>query len=62
MAIVFVLELGAGISIFAYRTKLMDGFDKGLTQGMIDYRNNTGNTAADFDMVQQTVLENNCVP
>lgn len=55
LAIIFVLELGAGISIFAYRTKLMVGFDKGLTQGMINYRNNTGNMAADFDLIQQTV-------
>lgn len=57
LAIVFALELGAGISTFAYRTKLMAGFDKGLTQGMINYRNNTGNIADDFDLVQQTVNE-----
>ncbi|KAJ3654431.1 hypothetical protein Zmor_013620 [Zophobas morio] len=55
LAIVFVLELGAGISIFAYRTKLTEGFDKGLTQSMIDYRNNSKDLANDFDLIQQTL-------
>lgn len=50
-----MLELGAGVSIFAYRTRLTTGFDKGLTQAMIEYRNNTGNMAADFDLIQETV-------
>lgn len=55
LAIVFVLELGAGISIFAYRTKLTEGFDKGLTQAMINYRNDTTHLAVDFDRMQATL-------
>jgi hypothetical protein len=55
LAIVFVLELGAGLSIFAYRTKLTEGFDKGLSQAMVNYRNNTGHLANDFDVMQETV-------
>ncbi|XP_019873518.1 tetraspanin-7 [Aethina tumida] len=55
LAIVFVLELGAGVSIFAYRTKLTEGFDKGLTQAMIKYRNDSGHLAEDFDLMQKTL-------
>jgi tetraspanin-7 len=55
LAIVFVLELGAGLSIFAYRTKLTEGFDKGLSQAMVNYRNNTGHLANDFDVMQETL-------
>lgn len=55
LAIVFVLELGAGISILFNRTKLTEGFDKGLTQAMINYRNDTAHLAADFDSIQETV-------
>ncbi|RZC39581.1 tetraspanin-7-like [Asbolus verrucosus] len=55
LAIIFVLELGAGISIFAYRTKLTEGFDKGLTQAMVSYRNDSTHLAADFDLVQETL-------
>jgi len=56
LAIVFVLELGAGISIFAYRTKLTDGFDKGLSQAMSKYRDaNDTHLAADFDLIQETL-------
>ncbi|CAH1961734.1 unnamed protein product [Acanthoscelides obtectus] len=54
LAIVFVLEVGAGISIFAYRTKLTEGFDKGLTQAMTNYQLNTPE-AQNFDRMQQTL-------
>ncbi|CAG9814088.1 unnamed protein product [Phaedon cochleariae] len=55
LAIVFVMELGAGISIFAYRAKLSDGFDKGLTQAMMNYRNDSTHLAGDFDLMQETL-------
>lgn len=58
LAIVFVLQLGTGLSIFAYRTKLTAGFDQGLTQGMINYRNYTSPAASDFDLIQETVSDN----
>lgn len=59
LAIIFVLELGAGISIYTYRTKLTAGFDKGLTQAMINYRNNTDNIVSNFDLIQKTVSAEN---
>lgn len=56
LAIVFVLELGAGISIFAYRTKLLEGFDKGLNQTMLMYHSKPQDQAvADFDTLQTTL-------
>lgn len=55
LAVIFVLELGAGISIFAYRAKLTEGFDKGLTQAMTNYRNDSAHLADDFDRIQETV-------
>ncbi|KAJ8952280.1 hypothetical protein NQ318_007448 [Aromia moschata] len=55
LAMMFVMELGAGVSIYAYRTKLTEGFDKGLTQAMINYRNDSAHLAADFDRMQQTL-------
>lgn len=61
LAIVFVLQLGTGLSIFAYRSKLTAGFDQGLTQGMINYRNYTSPSANDFDLIQETVSDNSAV-
>lgn len=55
--IVLVLELGAGISIFAYRTKLTAGFDKGLNQSIINYRSQSTASSADIDLIQSTVSE-----
>lgn len=50
-----LMELGAGLSIFAYRTKLAAGFDKGLNQSMINYRTETPQRIADLDSMQTTV-------
>lgn len=55
MAIVFVLELGAGISIYAYRAKLSAGFDKGLNESMVNYRTESAQKIADLDAIQSTV-------
>lgn len=55
LAVVFVLELGAGVSFYAYRDKLTTGFDNGLTRAMINYRNDSANIAPNFDLIQQTV-------
>lgn len=56
MAIVLVLELGAGVSIFAYRAKLKEGFDKGLTDAMENYHNdNHTKISTDLDLIQKTV-------
>ncbi|GLG96089.1 Tetraspanin [Gryllus bimaculatus] len=37
LMIIFVLELGAGISMYAYRDKLIEGFDNGLNQSILIY-------------------------
>ncbi|XP_028137745.1 tetraspanin-6-like isoform X2 [Diabrotica virgifera virgifera] len=55
LAVIFILELGAGISIFTYRAKLTDGFDKGLTQAMQNYLNDSAHLAQDFDLMQETL-------
>lgn len=56
LAIVFVLELGAGVSIFAYRTKLTEGFDKGLTTAMKNYNNaSSTQVSSDLDLIQRTL-------
>ncbi|KAK5646234.1 hypothetical protein RI129_004698 [Pyrocoelia pectoralis] len=52
LAIILVLELGAGISIFAYRSKLTSGFDTGLNQSLINYRSDSAGKAADIDAIQ----------
>ncbi|KAF2887877.1 hypothetical protein ILUMI_18296, partial [Ignelater luminosus] len=55
LAIILVLELGAGISIFAYRSKLTAGFDKGLNQSIINYRSESAGKSADIDIMQATL-------
>lgn len=55
LAVIFVLELGAGVSIFAYRSKLAEGFDQGLNQSIVNYQNGTREQSADFDLMQSTV-------
>lgn len=55
MAVIFILELGAGVSIFAYRSKLADGFNQGLNESMINYQNGPKEKTAAFDLMQTTV-------
>lgn len=55
LAILVVLQFGAGMSIFAYRTKLMAGFNQGLNQSMINYRSKDQEKVADFDAIQATL-------
>lgn len=55
MAIVFVLIFGTGLSIYAYRENLTDGFDKGLTRAMQHYRNDSDHMANNFDRMQEAV-------
>lgn len=50
-----VMEVGAGISMFAYRAKLEEGFDQGLTRAMMNYRTDSNNMALNFDTMQETV-------
>ncbi|KAK4879723.1 hypothetical protein RN001_007869 [Aquatica leii] len=53
--VIFVLELGAGISMFAYRNKLAAGFDIGLNQSISNYRTESSTKSADIDAIQTTL-------
>lgn len=55
LALIFVLLFGTGVSIFAYRTKLLAGFDKGLNESMHLYRPGNDELIADFDEMQETL-------
>lgn len=54
LAVVLVLEIGLAISIYAYKDRLSDGFDRGLNQSMSAY-GSVGSAAktADFDRMQE---------
>ena len=52
--VIFLLEISAGISIYAYRDKLLDGFGKGLNQSLDSYLTDK-EKASDFDLMQSTV-------
>lgn len=53
LAVIFILELGVGVSLYKYQDKVTEGFDKGLDEAMINYRNDTLRTAKDFNNMQQ---------
>jgi hypothetical protein len=52
--VIFLLEISAGISIYAYRDKLIDGFGKGLNESLTSYKTDR-EKASDFDLMQSTV-------
>jgi hypothetical protein len=52
--VTFMLEISAGVSIYAYRGKLLDGFDKGLNLSIATYSTDK-EKANDFDMMQSRV-------
>jgi len=52
--VIFLLEISAGVSIYAYRDKLVDGFGKGLNQSLASYGTDPQKTS-DFDLMQSTV-------
>nr|CAD7425506.1 unnamed protein product [Timema monikensis] len=54
LMVIFIVELGAGVSIFAYREKLQEGFDKGLNQSLNNYDSHS-DKSTDFDLMQSTV-------
>lgn len=54
LTVVFILEMSCSISIYTYRTTLMEGFDEGISQAMNSYYNET-QIAKDFDNMQQKV-------
>jgi tetraspanin-7 len=52
--VIFMLEISAGVSVYVYREKLLEGFDKGLGQGIAMYTTDH-EKAKDFDLMQSTV-------
>jgi len=56
--VIFLLEISAGVSIYAYRDKLLDGFGKGLNQSLANYMTDQ-EKASDFDLMQSTVSVRN---
>jgi hypothetical protein len=54
LLVVFVLEICAGVSVYIYREKLVEGFDKGLGQSIATYTTDD-EKANDFDIMQSTV-------
>jgi hypothetical protein len=52
--VTLLLEVSAGVSIYAYRERLLDGFGKGLNQSIASYTTDI-EKAKDFDTVQSRV-------
>lgn len=59
LTVIFMLEISAGVSIYAYRVKLLDGFDKGLNQSIETYSTDPEKTSA-LDLMQSTVSQMHC--
>lgn len=54
LALVALLELGAGASVYAYRANLNEGFDQGLNESMIAYGQDRSMTRH-IDVMQSTL-------
>jgi len=54
LAVVALLELGAGASVYAYRTTLNEGFDQGLNESMATYGQDHSKSSH-IDTMQSTV-------
>lgn len=49
------MELGAGITLFSYRSKLAESFDSGLNDTMVNYVNGKTDVIGKFDSMQSLV-------
>ena len=56
--VIFMLEVSAGISIYAYRGKLLEGYGRGLNQSLATYSTDP-EKKTDFDIMQSTVSTTN---
>uniref|UniRef100_U5EVC2 Tetraspanin n=1 Tax=Corethrella appendiculata TaxID=1370023 RepID=U5EVC2_9DIPT len=52
LTVVLILELAIAASIYAYKDRLADGFDRGLNQSLHNYGPNSVIKSADFDIMQ----------
>ncbi|KRT84860.1 Tetraspannin, partial [Oryctes borbonicus] len=55
LAIIFVLELGTGVSIYAYRDQFPQGIDEGLNKSMANYYYPNSTDAQIWDSMQRTL-------
>ncbi|XP_049951543.1 tetraspanin-7-like [Schistocerca serialis cubense] len=54
LLVIFILEVGAAVSIYAYRGHLQAGFDRGLTQALHSYDTDPEKKEC-FDLMQSTL-------
>lgn len=52
---ILIIELAVAASIYAYRDRLADGFDRGLTESMKQYESYENKKTTDFDIMQATL-------
>lgn len=55
MAFILVVELGVATSMYAYKDRLTDGFDKGLENSMLSYGPDDPTRTIDFFWMQRKV-------
>lgn len=55
LGFILIIELAVATSIYAYKDRLADGFDRGLTESMKQYGSYENKKTTDFDIMQATV-------
>lgn len=55
LGFILIMELAVATSVYAYKDRLADGFDKGLAENMKQYGPYGAKTTIDFDLMQSTV-------
>lgn len=56
LGVILIIELALATSMYAYKDRLADGFDKGLTDSMIKYEADNVAIITDFDLMQGKVM------
>lgn len=55
LGFILVIELGIAVSMYAYKDRLADGFDKGLENSMLTYGPDDPQRTIDFFWMQRKV-------
>lgn len=55
MGAILIVELACATSMYAYKDRLSDGFDKGLNDSMVKYEADDLTIITDFDLMQGKV-------
>lgn len=58
---ILIVELACATSMYAYKERLADGFDKGLNDSMIKYEADDVVIITDFDLMQGKVGPFSCI-